>query len=117
MQNNRETGNLGEGYAKEYLINNGYNILSTNYRCKLGEIDIIVKKENYIIFIEVKYRKTLSYGYPREAVNYKKQCKIRKVASMYINTHNISNSDFRFDVIEILNTNNKNTIEHIKNAF
>lgn len=117
MQNNRETGNIGEGYAKEYLINNGYNIIKTNYSCKLGEIDIIAKNKNYIVFIEVKYRKTLSYGYPREAVNFKKQSKIRKVANMYINTHNIVNSDFRFDVIEILNLNNENVIEHIKNAF
>lgn len=116
--NSRKAGQLGETYAKEYLINKGFKIICTNYTCKLGEIDIIARDKNYTVFMEVKFRRSLTYGYPREAVNLAKQNKIRKVAYMYINTKKIINSDFRFDVIEILNdTQNQIIIEHIKNAF
>ncbi|MDE6182375.1 MAG: YraN family protein, partial [Eubacteriales bacterium] len=78
-----------------------------------GEIDIIAEKENIIVFFEVKYRKTIKNGYPREAVSKAKQDKIKKTALIYISENNIINKDFSFDVIEILG----NEISHIKNAF
>ena len=71
--NKRVTGADNEQRATEYLIDNGYSILERNFRNKTGEIDIIAKKDNYIVFVEVKYRSNNKYGYAVEAVNYKKQ--------------------------------------------
>ena len=118
MKNVKKIGELGENYAKKFLINNGHEIISTNYRCRTGEIDIIAKEQNYIVFVEVKYRRNLRYGYPRESVNLKKQNKIKSTAIFYIASENIVNTGFRFDVIEIMQVSKSEIkIEHIKNAF
>lgn len=113
LEDNRKKGRRGEEYACNYLKNNNYKIIKTNYTNINGEIDIIAENKNYIVFIEVKYRKNLSHGYPREAVNYIKQNKIKNTAMQYISENNLNENDFRFDVIEILDKK----IEHIKNAF
>lgn len=112
--NSKEVGKLGEEYARLYLINTGHEILHTNYRTRLGEIDIVAKHENYIIFIEVKYRKSMIYGYPKEFVNKKKQQRIKNVALFYIANENVEDMDFRFDVMEVFEDRG---ISHIKNAF
>ena len=91
-----------------------------NFRCKLGEIDIIAKDKSFIVFIEVKTRYGSIYGSPSEAITFKKQNKIYKTAQLYIIKKAIHNKFyFRFDVIEvILNTLNSNySIKLIKNAF
>ncbi len=111
--NNREVGKKYELKAINYLKNKNYEILNHQFRCKIGEIDIICYKNNVIIFVEVKYRKNINNGYPREAVNFVKQSKIRKVAEYYILKNKVVNKDFRFDVIEIIGEE----IEHLKNAF
>ncbi len=113
MKTNREKGNLGEKKAIDFLLNKGYSIIETNYQKKYGEIDIIAKKDTYIIFIEVKYRKNINKGYPREAVCLKKQKKIKNTALSYILENNINDTDFSFDVIEIIGSD----ITHIENAF
>lgn len=111
--NNKITGGIGEADAYFYLKNKGYEIIDTNYTNKLGEIDIIASKNSYTIFIEVKYRTTLKFGYPREAVTLKKQHKIRQVATLYLMKKHKLDSSVRFDVIEI----NGENIVHIENAF
>ncbi|SHH07388.1 YraN family protein [Tepidibacter thalassicus] len=113
--NNREKGILGEKIASDYLIKNNFKILQKNYKTKYGEIDLIVSKDGKIIFVEVKSRNSLNYGYPSESVNYRKQSKIIYTAKHYILSNNIKNNDFRFDVIEVY-LKNKN-INHIENAF
>lgn len=110
---NRIKGNIGENLAINYLQDNGYQIIETNYKNKIGEIDIIAKENNRIIFVEVKQRSTLKFGYPREAVNFYKQKKIRQVALSYIKYKNLINEHLRFDVIEIIG----DKITHLKNAF
>ena len=70
--NNKEKGDLGEVIALKYLIKSGAEILERNYKIKTGEIDIIAKVDNELVFIEVKSRSNTRYGYPAEAVNYKK---------------------------------------------
>ena len=75
MNKNILTGQSGELIAKEYLVNKGLIILETNYRNKIGEIDIIAMDEQVLVFIEVKTRRDYSYGYAFEAVNIKKQRK------------------------------------------
>ncbi len=81
---NRKLGNIQEKIAIDFLIKNGYNIKICNYTKQCGEIDIIAQKDDYIHFIEVKYRKITNYGYPREAVTKSKQTKIKKTALYYI---------------------------------
>lgn len=110
---NRKKGSIAEDKAILYLKNKNYNILYKNFYTRYGEIDIIAEKNNLITFFEVKYRKTLKNGYPREAVSISKQNKIKKTALIYISNNNILNKDFSFDVIEIVS----NEIVHIQNAF
>ena len=111
--NTKILGTTGEILAKEYLQKQGYKILKTNFSCKLGEIDIIAQKNDRIIFIEVKARTSAKFGYPREAVTIYKQNKIRQVAMIYLQQTNNTNSNLRFDVIEILGEK----ITHLENAF
>lgn len=112
-QENRVKGDIGENKAVKYLTDKGYEILETNYKNKLGEIDIIAKDDTRIVFVEVKARATAKYGYPREAVNEYKQRKIRMVAESYLKSKRLLNSYIRFDVIEILAEN----ITHLIAAF
>jgi putative endonuclease len=124
--NTRTIGTEGEQKAVEFLKKNGYRILKLNYRVgRIGEIDIIARDGEYICFIEVKTRKSYSFGSPSESVTFKKQEKIKLLASIYLtNTGNIDKK-IRFDIVEILmknnnnanNANEMNTINLIKNAF
>lgn len=111
--NKRKMGAHYEQLAADYLCQQGYRILEYNYRCKCGEIDLIAEKEGYTIFIEVKYRAKLRFGYPREAVTFYKRQHIMHTASYYLLTHFGVEKACRFDVIEIL----ENQLTHIKAAF
>lgn len=110
--NKRKKGSFYEDAVCEYLINNGLIIVERNYFCPFGEIDIIAKQDDTLVFIEVKYRKDTSYGYAIEAVDYRKQKKIIACANYYIAYKNID-LFIRFDVIGI----NGDKIDWIKNAF
>ncbi|MBP2031645.1 putative endonuclease [Clostridium algifaecis] len=116
---NKDIGNLGEYIAQKYLTSIGYIIIAKNFRCKIGEIDIIGKDKDYVCFIEVKTRRSKKYGEPCEAVNYFKKIKILKTANMYILKNNLYNCNFRFDIVEILLSQNDNNynINLIRNAF
>ena len=113
--NNIQKGKLGEDIALNYLIDNNANILETNYKIKSGEIDIIAKIDEEIVFIEVKSRSNIKFGYPSESVDNKKIRKIINTAKYYILKHNLNNISIRFDVIEIYLKDKK--INHIVNAF
>jgi len=116
--NKRKIGGEAEEVAAKYLESKGYKIVEKNYNCSFGEIDIIARKDGFFIFIEVKYRRDLSYGYPVEAVTYSKQKVIRKVATLYIKHKNlIFEKNFRFDVVGILGELEFPTISLIENAF
>jgi len=117
MENNKIIGNKAELAAQNFLKEKGYTIIASNFRCKTGEIDIIAYDKNYIAFIEVKYRKSLKNGMPREAVNYKKQNKIIRTAGYYLMIKNIYNKDCRFDVVELYGDIDSPKINLIKNAF
>lgn len=110
---NHILGVQGEMLAKQHLIKKDYKILEQNYTTKIGEIDIIAKIKDIIVFVEVKDRQTKRFGMPREAVTPYKQNKIRKVALQYLVAKHLTNSKVRFDCIEILG----DTITHIENAF
>lgn len=112
--NNRQIGNNYEDVACRYLDSIGYEIITRNFRCKLGEIDIIAKDAESIVFIEVKYRSSNNLGYPEEAVSKAKQRTIISVAKYYILINRLHNYNIRFDVIACYITGE---INHIKNAF
>ena len=108
-----KVGVSGEVQAKEYLIKKKYKILACNYTTKLGEIDIIAKYKNVVVFVEVKSRNSVKYGLPREAVTTHKQVKIKQVATQYLVSNQLLDSNVRFDVIDILD----GELTHIENAF
>jgi putative endonuclease len=105
-------GVSGEKKAENYLKSNGYNIIVKNYKCKLGEIDLIVEKDDKLIFVEVKTRSNERFGRGFEAVTHKKIDKIRKVATVYLLQKNLQ-TEVRFDVISI----DGEEITHIEGAF
>ncbi len=113
----KELGRWGEARANEYLREKGYKILFTNYRTKIGEIDIIATKGNSLSFIEVKTRSNELYGKPREAVNYKKQLTYTRVAEQFIQQQSCDDKGLRFDVIEVYRDKEGFRIEHIEGAF
>jgi putative endonuclease len=116
--NTSKVGDIGEQAAANYLYDAGYEIVERKYRSKIGEIDIIARIENILVFIEVKTRRNTTYGFPAEAVTYRKQQKIINTASCYLQYIHNTNIYCRFDVIEVfLNENNKITCNHITNAF
>lgn len=102
---NIDIGNKGEDIAAEFLENNDYKIIERKYRCnKVGEIDIIARKNELIIFVEVKNRNTTQYGGAIYSINLRKKKTIRKIASYYLLTNphiNIKENIFRFDLITI----------------
>ncbi|ANW99334.1 hypothetical protein CSTERTH_09970 [Thermoclostridium stercorarium subsp. thermolacticum DSM 2910] len=118
--NTRRLGEKGEDFAVEYLKRKNYRILCRNYRAgKLGEIDLIAVKDNRIIFAEVKTRTGDIFGTPAEAVSYKKQKTIKKVASCFLKEYNMSDCEISFDVIEVIMTKDYRpvNINHIEEAF
>ena len=115
-KDNRLKGNKGESIAARELVKKGYEILDTNFCRKGGEIDIIAKISDAVVFAEVKYRKSLENGAPCEAVDIRKQKRIIETAKKYIDEKNLYESSFRFDVIEILETD-RIYMRHIENAF
>ena len=123
MGNNVALGDKGQKHAEDYLQQAGYAILATGYRRQRCEIDIIARKDTYTVFIEVKTRRSLRYGAPREAVTPAKQRHIIQAAWAYVAEQGLT-GDMRFDVIEVIvskqaNQENQNEyqIEHLANAF
>lgn len=120
MVKNRVLGRHGENIALNYFSGLGYKVLERNYKCRIGEVDIIAQKDSSLIFIEVKTRTSLSYGHPVESVSEHKIKKIKDVAGFFMaNNNNLyPNFDVRFDVVSIIiNRGSGFKLEHIENAF
>jgi len=117
-QENASFGARGEELATTFLLKSGLKIIEQNFRCKGGEIDIVAKDGSTLVFVEVKTRKTLTYGVPQLAVTPFKQRQISKAALTWLARNRKTDSPARFDVIAILMTGDcSHTIEHIKDAF
>ncbi len=110
-------GKVGEIIATNYLKQKGYKIIANNYKNKIGEIDIIAKDKDFLVFVEVKTRMSRAFGDPAEAVNLQKQYKIRQVATLYLKQHRMLEANCRFDVISIVGQLENHKIRHIPNAF
>jgi putative endonuclease len=113
----QQFGKESESTAVKHLKKQGYKIIEQNYRTKLGEIDIIAKEKNTIVFVEVKSRKSDSYGNPKYALTPKKMRKISMVALYFLKITNQSGAKARFDVVSITSREKNPEIEIIKNAF
>ena len=113
----QKLGKKGEALAEEYLKRKGFRILKRNYRYGHKEIDLIGKDGNTIVFIEVKAGRSKSFGAPHERVNLRKQKNLIEVAYDFIQKENITDCDFRFDVLAISYQQGEEIIDHIKNAF
>lgn len=116
--NKRKIGSTYEDQAADYLTASGYEILERNFRCKIGEIDLIAAVRTgsvrWIVFTEVKYRTTDMYGRPEEAVTAAKQKTIRRAAQFYLQKNHLpADTPCRFDVIAIM----AGEIRHLKGVF
>lgn len=110
----KDFGNTGEKLATEYLEKQGYTILERNFYCKQGEIDIIAKDKNEIVFIEVKSHSNKLFGIPSEAVTKQKIKHLFRTARYFLYKNKMINEYIRFDVVEILIKSGKFNINHIK---
>ncbi|MCR4567990.1 MAG: YraN family protein [Pseudobutyrivibrio sp.] len=112
--NNRKQGNGFEQIAAEFLQRQGLEIIQLNFYCKMGEVDIIAKDGSYLVFVEVKYRKSPKAGNAVAAVNFHKMKKISRVADFYMYSRKYgSDTNVRFDIVAI----EAGRLYHYKNAF
>lgn len=113
MDERKIFGYQSEAAAVKHLKKCGYKIVTTNYVCRYGEVDIICQKDDFLVFVEVKSRTSVKFGYPRQAVNYVKQQKIILCAKNYTVEKKALDYQIRFDVVEVT----AKGIDHIIDAF
>lgn len=111
-------GRWGEDRAVAYLQRRGVRIVERNYRCALGEIDIIARERNSLLFIEVKTRRSALFGLPQEAVGPRKQRQLIRTAQWYLKVSRTERLHPRFDVIAVLwQSDGSAEITHLVDAF
>ncbi|MFN3698757.1 MAG: YraN family protein [Dictyoglomus sp.] len=117
--NNKDVAKIGEDFTELFLKKRGFKIIEKNFRTSFGEIDIIAQKNGLLIFVEVKTRKSISYGMPIEAINEKKQNRIKKIAENFIRDKRIKFNEIRFDVMSVILSaqGEISKWEYIPNAF
>ena len=103
--------------ALNHLVDRGYVLVERNYRTRFGEIDLILRSGNTLVFVEVKLRRGAEFGDPLESVTPRKQATIRTLAEGYLADREPDFEDARFDVVGILETGGKREIHHVENAF
>ena len=115
---NQRVGKFGEGLAAEHLIDSGMRLVARNWRCPLGEIDIIARDGDTIVFCEVKTRRGTCYGPPAAAVVRAKRLRLRRLAAEWLKTTGIHARDIRFDVVSVLpGRRGSARVEHLRSAF
>jgi putative endonuclease len=110
-------GVRGEAAAEHFLRRQGYTIVERNYRCQLGEVDLIALHGSVIVFIEVKARTRSPFGSPFEAVDRHKQRQLERVAKYYLSRHRLHHRDARFDVVGVWADGAELRCELVANAF
>jgi putative endonuclease len=116
MSDKIKKGKEGEDMAARFLIDKGYEIVQRNYRYKKSEIDLIVKKDNWLIFVEVKLRSSDAYGYPEDFVDYKKAKNVIDGAEQYTYEKNWQ-GNVRYDIVSIRVLRDRTEIIQIEDAF
>lgn len=117
INNRQQLGITGEQLARDFLANKGYRILTTNYRSRWGEIDIVCQEGDTVVFVEVKTRSSEKFCSPAEAVTFGKRNRLRRLAQMYLITHNLETQPVRFDVLSLIFSSSRIEIEHLIGAF
>ena len=114
---NRQRGDMGEELAAQFLTNKGYKILERNYRFEHGEIDLIAEDGVDLVFVEVKSRKSKSFGDPEDGMTEQKEEHVRDAAEGYLYEKNIENRTCRFDVVAVEFHDGVADIRHTQDAF
>jgi putative endonuclease len=112
-----DLGKLGENLALKRLRRLGYKCIERNYRCRLGEIDLIAREGDCLVFVEIKTRRDQPLGTIKEAITPKKKRQLSKVALTYMKDHDCCDVKSRFDVVAINLRYGREQIEVIQNAF
>ena len=113
-----ELGRRGENLAASHLIATGYEVVERNWRCRLGEIDIIATKDDELVFVEVKTRSSVAYGHPLEAITVRKLARLRQLARAWVEAHPGRHARIRIDAIAIIApTHGLVEIEHLERVF
>lgn len=116
-QERGELGRAGEAAAAFHLESGGMTIVARNYRCRIGEIDLVALDGNVLVIVEVKTRAGMGFGRPSEAVTPAKQGRLRRLASAYLAERRPPQRDVRFDVVEVVGRPGSFRIEHLRDAF
>lgn len=112
----RDVGFKVEKLAENYLIDQGLKTISKNFNCRLGEIDLIMQENACLVFVEVRYRKSLNYGHALETIDRNKQKKLTRAANYFLQSNACwQNKESRFDVVTLMATEHK--FDWVKNAF
>ena len=118
MLKRKELGDRGEEIATNFLKKQGYRIIERNYQFRMGEVDIVAREAETIVFVEVKARRSADFGLPEEALSYDKRRRLTRLALGYLAYHKIKDKNCRFDVVSILMDEDRvKDIRLIKNAF
>lgn len=112
-----QTGKIGEDMAADFLKRSGYKIIERNFRCNVGEIDIVAIDKDVLVFVEVRTKKSSSFCSPQQTITLSKQKKLQKLSLFFLSNRKIENMDCRFDVVAIDLSRGKDGIELFKNAF
>lgn len=110
-------GKEGERVAESFLKKKGYRLVERNYRCPVGEMDLVFLDRRVIVFVEVKTRTDDRFGAPLEAVGSRKQKKMIKAALFFLSQRRLHHRDARFDVVGVSLKGGEPTVEHVENAF
>lgn len=111
-------GKRGEDLALDYFLKRKYRLLERNYRCSLGEADLVFEKDKSLVFVEVKTRTSRLFGEPEEAVSFHKKRKLAQIAEFYLKESRFAGSEIRFDVLSVvLAENGAPEIIHFENAL
>lgn len=115
---NKLLGARGEDAAVAFLVRQGFEILERNWRCKMGEADIIADDNGCLVFVEVKTRSDIDAGYGSESITAKKRDKYEKISLCYLKYHNLRDCLVRFDVVDVVQLDeNRCALKHFVNAF
>lgn len=116
MTSKIQQGKAGEDLACRYLQERGLTLVERNYRCRCGELDLVMRDGDQLVFVEVRYRRNVRYGAPAETVTRSKQVRLNRAANRYLQ-HRRCRSACRFDVIAITSSNGENALQWIRDAF
>lgn len=117
MDARTDLGRTGEDAAAKMYGDSGFLVLERNYRCRGGEIDLVVRRGPLVVFCEVKTRRTDRWGEPAEAVGYAKQVRLRRLAAAWLADRRPGSVEIRFDVVSVIVRPGRVELRHIPDAF